>query len=341
MPVPQGNRYATLVRIKRSDIGGAAEINPEGLPAGVQWIAGPLDTSVDTIPVVFEAAPDAAPAAKVFRRRRQSSRAGKDAPAIASTVEHKVDIIENGNQKAFYSVVEDQLPLAVTDPVPVKLTLSQPKVPVLRNGSMDLKVKVERSGDFKGAVALSLLYSPPGIGSAGPGQVKEGAQDGKVTISCNDKAQLQKWKVCVVGTVDMGKGPVWISSQLIDLEVADSLVGGQIQRTFVDQGDTGTITVKLDQKNSFEGKARLSLQGLPQGVSAPEKEITKDDKEVKFDIKAEPGATAGQHRALFCQFKLTRDGEEMTNTFARVASSAWTKAPSRKTSRRNNPHASC
>ena len=76
------------------------------------------------------------------------------------------------------------------------------------------------------------------------------------------------------------------------------------------------MTLKLDQKIPFEGKARLVLLGVPQGVTAEEREITKDDKEVKFNIKAAPDAQVGQARQLFVQFNLIRDGEPMVNTFA-------------------------
>ena len=37
---------------------------------------------------------------------------------------------------------------------------------------------------------------------------------------------------------------------------------------------------------------------------------------MKFAIKADAKAVVGQHRALFCQFSLTKDGEEMTSSFA-------------------------
>jgi len=119
-----------------------------------------------------------------------------------------------------------------------------------------------------------------------------------------------------VGSADFGKGVVWFSTQLIDLEVGAPLVGGKISRTFVDQGDSTTVTVKLDQKTAFEGKAKLQLLGLPPGATADEQEFTKDDKEVKFTVKAEKTTPAGQHKQLFCQFTLTKDGESMTSTFA-------------------------
>src|SRR5256885_5045254 len=43
--------------------------------------------------------------------------------------------------------------------------------------------------------------------------------------------------------------------------------------------------------------------------------ITKDDTTVKFPIKADAKAMVGQHRQVFCQFKLVKDGEEMMSNF--------------------------
>lgn len=314
--VPKGNRYASLVRVKRSDIGGDLELKPEDLPPGVSVEESHMDKSVDTVPMVFEAKDDALSGARYIKIEAQLKEPPKDAPTVPSRVRHEVDVAENGNQKSFYAVIEDRLALAVTEEVPVQLTLIAPQVPVLQNGPLNLKVKAERKGDFKGPITLGLLYVPPGIGSPGTVQIKEGETEGTITISANDKAPLQEWKICVEGSVDFGKGPVWISTQLVDLKVAPPFVAGKIGRTFVDQGDVGTVTVKLEQKAAFEGKAKIALMGLPQGVTAEEKEITKDDTEVKFEIKAAADALPGQHRQLFCQFTLTEHGEPMISNFA-------------------------
>jgi hypothetical protein len=74
--------------------------------------------------------------------------------------------------------------------------------------------------------------------------------------------------------------------------------------------------VRLDQKIPFEGKAKVTLAGLPPGVTAEEREITKDDKDVKIAIKSASNSPQGQHRQLFAQFKLIQDGEEMISNFA-------------------------
>lgn len=315
IPVPKGNRYATMVRVKRMDEGGDLNLTPEGLPDGVSVTGTFMDKSVDTVAMVFEATSEAAEAAKAINIAAKFAEPEK--ANVASQVEHDVDVAENGNQRAYYQVKEHSLPVAVTEEVPVKIELVQPKVPILQNGSMNLKVRAERKGDFKGAVSLSLLWAPPGIGSPGTVPIKEGENEGSLQISANPNAQIAKWKICVVGSVDYGKGPVFISTQLIDLEVAAPFVAGTFARTFVDQGDQGSITLKLEQKVPFEGKAKVAVVSLPTGVTAEPREITKDDTEVKFELKAAADAQVGQHKQLIAQFTLEKDGEPMVNSVAK------------------------
>jgi hypothetical protein len=303
--------------VKRNDLSGDLELAPSNMPQGVSADGKMMDKSVDTIPVVFEAAPDAPEVTVPFTiAARPVTPPKENEGPVACQVEHEVDVAENGNQKSFYSVKEHRLTAAITEPVPVKINLVAPKVPVLQNGSLNLKVLAERQNDFKGPISIALLYTPPGIGSAGTVQIKENENEGNVTISANGNAPLQKWKVCVVGSADFGKGPVWFSTQLVDIEVAAPFVAGKIGRTFVDQGESTTVTVKLEQKVPFEGKAKVALLGLPPNTTADEQEITKDSGEVKFTVKTEKTAPAAQHKQLFCQFTLVKDGETMANSFA-------------------------
>ena len=57
--VPKGNRYATLLKAKRENYSGDLNILASQLPPGVTMTVGVLDASVDTVPVVFDAAEDA------------------------------------------------------------------------------------------------------------------------------------------------------------------------------------------------------------------------------------------------------------------------------------------
>ena len=55
--IPRGNRYATMLRVKRESFDGDFQLNLPGLPPGVTLQTG--SAAGDMIPVVFQAAPDA------------------------------------------------------------------------------------------------------------------------------------------------------------------------------------------------------------------------------------------------------------------------------------------
>ncbi len=329
--VAKGNRYASLVKVKRDNFGGDVALTPSALPAGVVMTAGPILGNVDTIPVVFEAAPDAAVATRTFELIAKPT----DGKPLESRIAHPIDIVENGNNAPYYRIVADKLAVAVAEEAPFKINLVQPKVPIAQSGSMNLKVTAERKADFKGKINLALLYAPPGIGTAGSAEIKENENEGLVAISANGDAQTKKWKITVVGSADLGKGPVWVSTQLAELEIIPPFLGGQIVRTFVDQGDTTVVTVKLQQKTPFEGKAKIQLLGLPNKCTAAEREISKDDTEVKFEVVADKTTPVARHASLFCQVAVPQNGETILQSFGqggilRVDAASVAKAEEKK-----------
>lgn len=310
--VPKGNRYATLLRAKRDNFSGDLAIEAGHLPAGVTMAAGVMQAAVDTVPVVFEAAEDAKVGGSTF------TVAGKpaDNKPLESSVAQAVDVVNNGNQKPYYIVVADKLAIGVSEEAPFKLRLVEPKAPIAQTGVMTLKVIAERKPDFKGPITLALLYAPPGVGTGGTSVIKEGESEGAVTLSATAAAPIKKWQIAVVGANDPGTGNVWVSTQLSNLEIVPPFVDGKIARTFVDQGDKATIIVKLDQKTPFEGKAKIALLGLPNKVTAEEREFTKDDTEVKFEVQADKTSPAGRHAGLFCQVTVTQNGEPILQNIA-------------------------
>jgi hypothetical protein len=273
---------------------------------------GVMQASVDSVPVVFEATGDAKEGGSTFT---VAGKPTEDKP-LETSVAQTVDIVYNGNQKPYYVVVADKLAVGVSQEVPFKLRLVDPKAPIAQNGAMTLKVIAERDPGFKAPITLTLLYAPPGIGTGGTSVIKEGETEGAVTLSATAAAALKKWQIAVIGSTEAPTGTLWVSTQLSNLEVVPPFVEGKIARTFVDQGDKTTITVKLDQKTPFEGKARIALLGLPNKVTAEEKAFTKDDTEVTFDVQADKVSPAGRHAGLFCQVTVMQNGEPILQNIA-------------------------
>lgn len=327
--VPKGNRFATLVRATRGDFGGEVAVSAEGLPDGVTMANENVQPNLDVVPVVFEAAPSAPVAAKLI------DLAGKPADPnvkLKSEFTQAADLVVGNNQVAFYQAKVDKLAVAVAEEVPFKIQIVQPKVPLVQQGQMQLKVVAERKPGFTGAINLRMLFEPPGVGS-GPVTIPGDKNEALLPLNASGGAQVRKWKIAVIGQSDMpappapaagqpapvpgsvpAAGPVWVSTQLAELEIAPPLVLGKIEMTATEQGKPAPVLCKLDQKTRFDGKAKLQLLGLPPNTTAGDLEISADDKQAVFDVKVDAKTPAGQHNQLACLLTVIKDGEPIVQT---------------------------
>ncbi|MEI6714942.1 MAG: hypothetical protein WCO60_14385 [Verrucomicrobiota bacterium] len=314
--IPQGNRYASLVRIKREDWVGAIQLDALNLPPDVVASAGSIEKAFDTVPMVFESSTAAPIDERLFEITGKSLEPA-EAPVPTVRVDHKVDITENGNRRPFYSSFETKLPVVVTDPIPVRIDIEMPKASVVRSGQLPLKVKITRSGDFNAPMELVLLHTPPGLGTAGGVKIPAGATEGILPINATADAPLKTWKLCVVANTEIGKGPVWFSSGLFDLEVSDAPFAGTLLRTALSQNSSGQMKLKMEPKAGFEGRAKLELLGLPVGVTAKPIEIGPEDTLAAFDVQAAATATIGLNKQVVVQCTLIKDGNAVVSTCAR------------------------
>lgn len=309
--VPQGNRYATLVRVKRDDWAGAIRLEPLNLPPNVLAQSGVMDKTVDTLAMVFEASPDAPLTQKLISLTGSPAEALEGQPP-SFKIEHMISPCENGNQKPYYTLKENYLAMAVTAPIPARIDVDAPKAPAIRAGQFPLKVKIQRTGDFKGPVEVFLLHAPTGIATAGSVKIPAEASEGVLNLSVGADAPLKKWTLCVTANADFGKGQTWFSSGLFELEVSEAPFTGSLVRTSLSQGGTTQMKLKLEQKNAFDGKAKIELMGLPNGVTADPQEVTTDTKEVVFNLTAKPEATVGIQKQVTAQVAVTKNGQSLT-----------------------------
>ncbi|HEX7899858.1 MAG TPA: pre-peptidase C-terminal domain-containing protein [Planctomycetota bacterium] len=308
--VPKGNRFATWIRVNRTDVSGDATLAFENLPPGVTAHCEPILAGVDRVPVVFEATPDAAIA-------------GTLADVVAATKDVKGGFLQQvnliygpPNNTVFFGTAVRKLAVAVAEEAPFKLSIVEPKVPLVRAGAMNLKVKAERKPGFDKPITLKLLWSPPGVSAAG--EIVMAGNEADYPLNADGNADPRTWKIAVIGSADAGHGAIWTSTQLAPLRVETPYLGMTIDLTAVEQGKDGEVTCKLSVLKPWEGKAKVLLHGLPPQVTAAvlEKEITKDDKEVEFVIKAGDMSPAGQHKTLFCQVLVPEAGDTIAHSVA-------------------------
>jgi hypothetical protein len=143
-------------------------------------------------------------------------------------------------------------------------------------------------------------------------KVAPDANEATINLSVSPDAPLKKWKLCVVASADFGKGTTWFSSGLFDIELSESPLGGSLVRSSVSQGANAQMKLKLDQKAPFDGKAKIELMGLPNGVSAEAQEATAETTELVFNLTAKPEATIGIQKSVTAQFTIQRNGVSLT-----------------------------
>ncbi len=312
VPVPRGNRYAAMVRVLRTDYGGELGLAAPSLPEGITMESVP--GGGDLVPAVFSATADAPANALLCELKAHPSDAKQ--PVGSGFVQNIPLVIGNPGDTVFYGTSVDKLPVAVTEEAPCTLTLIEPKVPLVQNGSMNLKVEASRRGDFKGPIHISMLYNPAGTGSQASVVIPEGKTEAMIPLNAAGDAQIKTWKIAVVGHADAGNGDVWISSQLANLEVAPPFVTGKIERSKTKQGQPVTVVCNLKQNRAFEGKAKLQLLNLPANTSAPDLEITAEDQEARFEVATGKTTPQGSKKDLFCRLTILRDGELIVHNIA-------------------------
>jgi hypothetical protein len=314
IPVPKNGRYASLIQVNRANFGGELSIFAPQLPPGVKLVCDNMPANLGIIPMVFEADGTANPG-------------GVLAPILAKHVDPKlnfpakftqpVQLVNEGQNYAPYYVTEvDRAAIAVTDELPFKVNIVEPKAPLVRDGNLNLKIVAERKPGYKAPINLFNIFNPPGVGSGYMVTIPEGQNEVLYPLNANGGAEPKKWKMTFIAQANVGNGPIWTATQLGTVEVTEHQVTGQVERAAVEQGKGTDVVVKLTVAKPFEGEAIIRLVGLPGNCSAPELKMTKDTKEVVFKVATTAQAPVGQHGNLFCQVIMKRGGDEYVQNAA-------------------------
>ena len=309
--VPKGNRYATLVIANRADFGGPLNIGIEKLPAGVTLAAEQMEAGLNIIPVVLEAKPDAAVGGHLTGITATNADPKVQVPW--KTAFDPALVLGPPGNTVYTRHLIDRTAIAVGEAAPYSIEVIEPKVPLVQNGSFNLRIVAKRVEGFKGPITVFPLWTPPGLGIQGSAVIPEGQTETLLPMNAAPNAVPRKWKTAVHAVADAGKGPVWTASQLFSLEVVAPIVTLAMERPAVEQGQSTQLFCKVAVTAPFEGKAKVTLIGLPAKTTTQVMEITKDTKEFAFPIVADKTSPVGQHN-VFAQVIIDRGGELITGS---------------------------
>ena len=306
LAVPRGNRMALLMQPRRFNFGGKLELEFQGLPKDVTVEVGEVPANRTDVPVLFTA-PAGAPLD------------GKLVDIIARSIEGNVQVegrlaqrtmlARGQNNRDMWGHTADRMAAVVTNEAPFHIDIVQPKVPLVRDGSMQLKVVVRRAEGFNEPIALRMLYNPSGVSSSAAIVIPKDKNEALIPITANGSAAISQYKIAVLGRAKVGDGQVEVSSQLADLAIADRFFDFAFERAAVERGQATQLVVNITHKAPFDGAAKIQVVGLPKGITADLKEITKDTKQLMIPLKTTTEAVAGEHKTLVCQATVTQQGE--------------------------------
>ncbi|MDA0767442.1 MAG: PPC domain-containing protein [Verrucomicrobia bacterium] len=307
--VPRGNRTMRVFNINRQNIGCNVEFSAPLLPDGVQVDVDPALRSVTSFPVVFEANGEASLSGGLYALQIRDPESGLTGP-----VEEAIHHIEVNNAGTFHSTLGNRHAVAVIEEAPFHLDLEVPPVPLVRNGTMLLRIIATRNEGYKNKIKVTLPWKPPGVGAPASVDIPEGRNEVTMQINSNAEAPIGDWRIAVDGEAGTDKGSVLLSSRLLPLKVAEPYVAMTIEMAATETNKNTEMICKLEHFKPFEGNAKVTLIGLPHGVTSTELTFVKDQPEVIFPLQLTEEAKVGKHANIFAQVIITENGHPVPHS---------------------------
>ena len=271
-----------------------------------------MHKSLNLMPVVFEASPDAAIGGTLvdFRGQHQLN----ESKVINGSFKNFADfVLGQPNNSVYYGCTVDKLAFAVVEKLPYSIEIVQPKVPLVRNGQMSIKIIAHRDEGFEDPINLQFPFRSPGVGTTYQIVMPKGKSEINYPLNANSSASIGKWPMYVIGNSNF-KGPAWSASQLAEIEIAEPFVSTSIARMSIVRGESTQLICKLNQLKPFEGEATAEILGIPANVviDTPKK-FTKDTKEIVFNVQTNEKTPFGKHSGVFCRVTITQNGEPIVS----------------------------
>jgi hypothetical protein len=305
--IPKGNHFAMVVNVSRKNYSGELQFDLPKLPQGVTWEADPIPANLSQFPIILHAAPEAPITGALYNLYVK----GTDPKnPVRSKYSQELDIIRgNPNNVEYYTSPSEWVEVGVVEEAPFSISIDQPAVPIVRDGTMKLKIRAQRKEGFDKAILLRMLWRPPGIGCPSTMTIEAKKNEVEYELNADANAELKTWKITVTAEADAGKGLVTVAAPFTQLTVEEPYAKMKINLATVNQGDKGEVICDLEQLRPFEGTAQLSLFGLPANTEFKPIEISKDTKQVVIPVATSDKTPVGQHKNIFGNLVVVKNNQ--------------------------------
>lgn len=307
--VPKGRRNATMIRITGASASKDPTLCYENLPAGVQ--ANPIAVNPTLfVPMVFTANADA-PMQTSLGTPTLHYKKDNERQEIRHL--HGFPVLRVRNNEVYESRVARALPIVVTKAVPFDVATKQPRVPIVRSGSMVLPITVTRDKGFTGTVRVRALALPAGV-SASTLTLTGKKTTGNLSLNANSRAAVGDWPIVLVASTVLDGITCTISTEVITLPVHEPWVTASVKTARIEQGNKGTLEVTLDHKRKFAGTVTATLGRIPKGVTYKIPAIRPDVANLPIAVDVAKTARPGRHRSIYIQLRITTEQGIITHT---------------------------
>ena len=318
LAVPQGGRWTVPVSLYKGQgttHAGPFDIVAKGLPDGVRLVSSRVPGNATEWPVQLVADTKAMPGGAVIRFEAVSA---DPAVPLGSGCQQSVPFINHAGGDAWRVLRIDRFAIAVTEPAPIAIDLVPPTAPLVRGGELFVPVKLTRRPGYDEPVEFQADFAPPGVGLPPKDVIPSGSTEAVLRISAERNAPLGKGPLYVMastvgGNDYLGTGRIRVSSQLVEIEVVEPFVELAGALSTIRRGGRANVVFAVTAKTPFEGEAQATLLGLPKGVtvSGPPTKITKDSKQIAFEVEATDDALLGPVNGLECELVVKAAGQEI------------------------------
>ena len=312
--VPAGARMAVEANLVRRNVGGAGSITSPDLPPGMTLHDTPVSADLTMVPLMLHASADAPQQGKLIDL--VASLPLTPEQMLVGHLEQRNQIIRGQNNVDVWGYNGNRLAVAVTEPAPFDIQVVPPQVPLVRDGSMNLVVKATRKPGFDKPINLRLLSAPPGVGASGSVVIPGDQSEAVIPMTANGGATIRVWPITVLATTDLGRGPITIASEFVQLDVQDSLFEFQFSKTVAEQGKSADILVGVKAKRAFEGIAEIEVLGLPPGTSTTQAKVqfAEGMERLSYPLTVPAEVRQGNYKTVVCRAVIKSEKGEITQT---------------------------
>lgn len=324
LAIPQGNRWTLALGLSAGQgnkYRGELELYAEGLPPGVEMIAPPVKPVAGvyptTVPIQFVAKSDARPHAALVRILARPEKPGIEFHSRASQA-----ILYVGDHfgQSSNSLVVDRYGLAVVNTAPFSVEVEVPKIPLIQDGELSVKVRLHRKPGFNEPIQIVSAWNPPGVGSEPTTEIPAGVSEAVYRFTAASNANPATWQTAIQARTLLpnpkdvaGTGQTQVSSAFFDLTVAKPYVRLLAEPVGIRRGAVAKFTWKVTPQHPFKVDAAAKLVGLPKGiqVAEPLPVLKPNSEELTFHLKADPDALLGQYKEIGVELTFRESGQEI------------------------------